>query len=67
MDANAFFEQQISPKDAMQELMQFYRTIKKVNGLMVTIWHNEFLGTQPRFKGWKEVYEVFLKEEVYWD
>jgi hypothetical protein len=34
---------------------------------MVTIWHNTFLGTAARFAGWREVYEVFLKEEVFWD
>ena len=34
---------------------------------MITIWHNNFLGTDRSFAGWKEVYEIFLKEEVYWD
>jgi hypothetical protein len=34
---------------------------------MVTIWHNTFLGNDPQFAGWKKVYEVFLKEEIFWD
>ena len=51
----------------MNELMQYYHLIRKVNGLMVTIWHNSFLGTDPQFAGWREAYEIFLKEEVYWD
>ncbi|MBS1947373.1 MAG: polysaccharide deacetylase family protein [Bacteroidetes bacterium] len=67
MDANSFYEQKRSAQQAMNELMDYYRTIKKVNGVMSTIWHNHFLGTDPMFAGWKEVYEVFLKEEVYWD
>lgn len=67
MDANSFYEQQFSPRQAFDELMHYYRTIRKLNGLMVTIWHNNFLGTDPEFAGWREVYEVFLKEEVYWD
>ncbi len=29
---------------------------------MITIWHNTFLGTDPTFKGWREVYEQFIKE-----
>ena len=67
MDANSFYEGRLSPKAAFNELMDYYRKIKQVNGLMVTIWHNNFFGTDPMFKGWKEVYEVFLKDQIYWD
>jgi hypothetical protein len=28
---------------------------------LVTIWHNTFLGTGAVFKGWKEVYENFVR------
>lgn len=66
MDANAFYEQRYTPSRAMQELMHYYRHIRKVNGLMVTIWHNHFLGSDPQFAGWREIYEIFLKEEVFW-
>ncbi len=67
MDANSFYEQNLTAQQAMEELLSYYRSIKKINGLMITIWHNHFLGTDAKFAGWKEVYEVFLKEEVYWD
>jgi len=67
MDANARYEQNFTPSQAMTELMHYYYHIRKVNGLMVTIWHNNFLGTDPAFAGWREVYEVFLKQEVFWD
>ena len=67
MDANSFYEQQHNAAGAMSELMQHYRQIRKVNGLMVTIWHNSILGRDPEFAGWREVYETFLREEVFWD
>jgi hypothetical protein len=67
MDANSFYEQHFTPQQAMDELLHYYRAIKKVNGLLITLWHNTFLGTDPQFAGWRDVYEVFLKEEVYWD
>jgi hypothetical protein len=67
MDANAFYEQGYTPTQAMTELLHYYHLVRRVNGLMVTIWHNSFLGSDPQFAGWREVYEVFLKEEVYWD
>lgn len=67
MDANSYYEQKMDPRQALHELMTYYHSIKKVNGLMVTIWHNQFLGSDPMFEGWNKLYEVFLKEEVYWD
>jgi hypothetical protein len=67
MDANAYYEQHYTAARAMTELMHYYHQIRKVNGLMVTIWHNSILGRDPEFAGWKEVYETFLREEVYWD
>lgn len=66
MDANSFYEQRYPAPRAMTELMHYYRQIRAVNGLMVTIWHNNFLGSDPAFAGWREVYEVFLKEEIFW-
>ncbi|HVY75423.1 MAG TPA: polysaccharide deacetylase family protein [Puia sp.] len=67
MDACSHYEQGQSPSAAHIELMNYYRKIRKVNGVMVTIWHNQFFGADPEFAGWKEVYEVFLKDEIYWD
>jgi len=66
MDANAFYEQHFSAARSMSELLHYYRHIRKVNGLMITIWHNSFLGADPEYAGWREVYETFLKEEVFW-
>ncbi|HLZ88769.1 MAG TPA: hypothetical protein VKQ52_16045, partial [Puia sp.] len=66
MDANAYYEQGFTAAQAMQQLMNYYHQIRKVNGLMVTIWHNNFLGSDPQFAGWREVYEVFSKEEIFW-
>ena len=67
MDANAFYEQKLSPQQAYEELTHYYNTIKKLNGLFVIIWHNHFLGTDKTFAGWKEMYELFMKESIYWD
>jgi len=67
MDANSYYEQQFTAAAAMTELMRYYHLIRKVNGLMITIWHNSILGRDKEFSGWREVYETFLKEEVYWD
>ncbi|MBX3256682.1 MAG: polysaccharide deacetylase family protein [Chitinophagaceae bacterium] len=67
MDANAYYEQMLSPQQAFEQIRYYHDVIKKVNGTMITIWHNNFFGSDKMFKGWKEVYELFLKEVVYWD
>lgn len=60
MDANSFYEQKFSSEQAYEEMMSYYRRIYSVNGLMITIWHNNFLGTDTLYNGWREVYERFL-------
>jgi hypothetical protein len=67
MDANAFFEQKYTPAQAFEEIRYFHDVVKNVNGMMITIWHNTFLSDVPLYKGWKEVYEIFLNDVVYWD
>jgi len=62
MDANSYYEQKIFAEQALEELQHYYRVIKSVNGLMITIWHNNFLGTDRTFAGWKEMYEQFISE-----
>lgn len=62
MEANAFYEQHLTPKEALAELMQYYKVCKKVNGTLITIWHNNFFGTDRLFEGWKEVYEQFIAQ-----
>jgi hypothetical protein len=65
MDANSFFEQKHTPQQALEEMLHYFSIIKSVNGTMITIWHNTFLGTHKRFAGWREVYEEFIREIYY--
>lgn len=62
MDANAYYEEKKSAQEALQELLQYRDAVRSVNGTMITIWHNSFLGTDPLFEGWKETYEAFVRQ-----
>ena len=62
MEANSFFEQKITPQQALDEMRYYYQSVKAVDGTLITIWHNTFLGTDKLFKGWKEVYALFVNE-----
>lgn len=62
MEANSFFEQKFTPQQALDEMRHYYKTVKAVNGTLITVWHNTFLGTDELFKGWREVYKRFIDE-----
>jgi hypothetical protein len=62
MDANSFYEQKQNAAEAYEELMHYYNICKNVNGTLITIWHNNFLGTDKKFMGWREIYEKFIAQ-----
>ncbi len=62
MDANCFYEEKLSADDSYKELLHFYHECKKVNGELITIFHNNFLGTDKKFAGWKELYTNFTSQ-----
>lgn len=61
MEANSFFEQKRSSHQALDELNRYYKVVKEVNGTLITIWHNTFLGTDKMFDGWRDAYERFIE------
>jgi hypothetical protein len=62
MDANSFFEQKQTSDQALEEMLRYYNTIRSIEGLMITIWHNTFLGSAKMYNGWKETYEQFIEK-----
>jgi hypothetical protein len=59
MEANNFYELHHTPQHAAQELNQLLNEVKQVRGTFITVFHNQFLGSDPVFKGWKEMYASF--------
>jgi hypothetical protein len=62
MDANSFYEQKFTADQAYDEMLHYYKTCKEVNGTLITIWHNNFLGADKIFAGWKEMYDLIIKK-----
>jgi hypothetical protein len=61
MDANSYYEQHYTYEQALEEMKHYYNVTKKFNGLLITIWHNHFLGTDKMFRGWRDVYTTFCQ------
>ncbi len=64
MDATAYYHQKLSSDQAFDELLYFFNVNREVNGTMMTIWHNNFLGPHPQMGAWKKTYERFLSEII---
>lgn len=62
MDANACYEQKQTPLQSATELLHYYNICKSVNGTLITIFHNNFLGTAKAFAGWKAMYDQFIAQ-----
>ncbi len=62
MDANCFYEQKLNVQESADELMKYHRICKDVHAPLVTIFHNNFLGTENMFVGWKELYIRFISQ-----
>ncbi len=62
MDANSFYEQKFTAAQAYDELLHYYKICKQVDGTLITIWHNNFLGTAAVFEGWGKMYKKFIAQ-----
>jgi Family of unknown function (DUF7033) len=62
MEATSIYSKQQSPEDALKEKLCLWNEIKKVNGTFISIWHNNYLGTDYRFTEWRKMYEQFLEK-----
>jgi hypothetical protein len=54
----------IEADQAMQYISPLIREVKTVNGTFISLWHNESLGDEGRWKWWHIVYEEMIKEAL---
>lgn len=54
----------IGAEQAMQYIAPLIQEVKAVNGTFISLWHNESLGNEGRWKDWQIVYEELIKEAV---
>jgi hypothetical protein len=62
MDANAWYEQKQNLYTSLNELQHYLAVCKSVNGTLITIMHNNFLGSAKEFEGWPAMYEQFITQ-----
>lgn len=63
MDITPLHYYKISPEQAMEKNRDLLKKVKDVNGLFISLWHNESISGALRWKGdWPKVYFQLLKD-----
>lgn len=62
MDTSARFELGLSAAQSFEKLHQLQSTLQHTGGLLITVFHNFSLGTDPGWQGWRERYAAFIKQ-----
>ena len=60
MDVSLNLYLKLSPEEAIFKTKELIDNVKAVDGLMVTLWHNQNLVEHKEWKGWRNVYESIL-------
>ena len=51
----------LTPKQSLGKIRDLKNEVKAVNGVFITVFHNESLSNYQRWRGWKRVYSSMLK------
>ncbi len=60
MEGTLKYHLQLDPERAMDTIKPLVDEIKKVNGVFMSLWHNDTLNDKKTWKGWKNVYEEMV-------
>ncbi len=61
MDSTLKFHMKLRSSEAIYTIKPLIDHVKKVNGQLITVFHNESFGTHKVWRNWSEVYDSLLK------
>jgi len=62
MDGTLRDYKDVGIEEAKAIIQSLIYEVKAVNGTFISLWHNESLSDQGRWKGWREVYTYLLSK-----
>jgi hypothetical protein len=62
MEGTYKFYQSKTKSQMKQEVQEFIKITKQVNGEFISLWHNDTLSEWKEWKGWSAIYEEMIKE-----
>ncbi len=64
MDGTLFDYVKLDPEDSKVLISELINETKNVGGLFVSIWHNTSLLDNEQWRGWREVFEFVIKNQM---
>jgi hypothetical protein len=64
MDITLMQYLRLNPGHAVKKCLEIIEKIKRVDGLFISLWHNESLSDQGVWHGWRKVFETMVIEAV---
>ena len=64
MDVSLNLYLKLDPDEAIERAKKIVNEVRAVNGMMITLWHNQNLTDTKRWSGWRRVYESILEYAV---
>ncbi len=61
MEGTLKYYMKVHPEDAMQKIKPMIDEVKVVNGVFISLWHNDTINDQKLWKGWRAVYEEMVE------
>ncbi len=61
MDITPLYYMGKSPTEAIELMKELMDRVKSVDGMFISLWHNESLAETERWKGWRILYEEMCK------
>ena len=61
MEGTLKYSMKVNPEDAMSKIQPLIDEVKKVDGVFMSLWHNDTLNDKKLWTGWKAVYEKMVQ------
>ena len=61
MEGTLKYYMNVRPEDAMQKIKPLIDEVRAVDGVFISLWHNDTINNQNIWKGWQTVYEEMVK------
>ena len=60
MDGSLSVHMELSPEESLAKILELKQTVKNVNGVFVSLMHNETLSETGNWIGWKNIYKKMI-------
>ena len=64
MEGTLKYSMKVSPEEAMNKIKPLIDEVKKVDGVFMSLWHNDTLNDRKIWIGWRSVFEKMVQYAV---